>query len=97
MTALERLFSEGFRIFFLAAGLFAIIAMGVWEAWLAVQATGGSLELPAAPAPHLWHAHEMIFGYGGAALAGFFLTAVPNWTGAKGAPHRYIAAVWSIW
>lgn len=97
MTALERLFSEGFRVFFLAAGLFAVIAMGVWEAWLAVQTAGGSLDLPAAPAPHLWHAHEMIFGYGGAALAGFFLTAVPNWTGAKGAPHRYIAAVWSIW
>ena len=51
MTALERLFSEGFRVFFLAAGLYAVIAMGVWEAWLAVQAAGGSLDLPAAPAP----------------------------------------------
>ncbi|WP_335423063.1 NnrS family protein [Gemmobacter denitrificans] len=97
MTAIERLYSEGFRVFFLSAGLYAVIAMGVWEAWLAVQAAGGSLNLPAAPAPHLWHAHEMIFGYSGAALAGFFLTAVPNWTGAKGAPRRYIAAVWSIW
>jgi uncharacterized protein involved in response to NO len=97
MSALKRLFSEGFRVFFLAAGLFAVVAMVIWEGWLALEAAGGTLQLPIAPAPHLWHAHEMIFGYGGAALAGFFLTAVPNWTGAKGAPHRYIAIVSGIW
>jgi uncharacterized protein involved in response to NO len=97
MSAIKRLFSEGFRVFFLAAGLFAVVAMVVWEGWLAIHAAGGTAELPVAPPPHLWHAHEMIFGYGGAALAGFFLTAVPNWTGAKGAPHRYIATVSGIW
>ena len=97
MIALKRLFSEGFRVFFLAAGLFALISMAVWEGYLIIQALGGVLDLPTAAAPHLWHAHEMIFGYGSAALAGFLLTAVPSWTGAKSAPHRFIAVVAGLW
>ncbi len=97
MTALKRLFSEGFRIFFLAAGLFAVLAMALWERWIAAQALGQEAGFPAAAMPQHWHAHEMIFGFGGAALAGFFLTAVPNWTGAKGAPHRFIALVAALW
>ncbi|MHA1570837.1 MAG: NnrS family protein, partial [Alphaproteobacteria bacterium] len=28
-----------------------------------------------------WHVHEMLFGYGLAVIAGFLLTAIPNWTG----------------
>lgn len=97
MTALSRLFSQGFRIFFFAACVFALLSMIVWEGWLANRALGGMAELPPAIAPHLWHAHEMIFGYGAAVLAGFFLTAVPNWTGGKAAPHRFIAAVFTLW
>lgn len=97
MTTLKRLFSEGFRVFFLAAGLFAALVMGVWEGWLGLQALGADIALPVAPAPHLWHAHEMIFGYGSAALAGFLLTAVPNWTGAKAAPHRFVTLAALIW
>jgi len=97
MTALKRLLGDGFRVFFLAAGLFAMLSMIVWELYLAVHALGGLVELPAAAPPHLWHAHEMIFGYGAAALGGFFLTAVPNWTGAKAAPHVFIATVAGLW
>ncbi|MBE2277259.1 MAG: NnrS family protein [Rhodobacteraceae bacterium] len=93
MTMLRRVLSEGFRIFFLAACLFAILAMVAWEIWLA-----GSLEgFPPGMAPHLWHAHEMVFGYGGAVLGGFLLTAVPNWTGGKSVPHRFIAVVAALW
>lgn len=94
---LKRLFSEGFRIFFLAACLWAVAAVGVWEIWLAVFAAGGVPELPAAQAPHIWHAHEMIFGYGTAVLGGFFLTAVPNWTGGKGAAHGFIGLAFALW
>ncbi len=97
MTALKRLFGDGFRVFFLAAGLFAILSMLLWELFLGVHALGGMLELPTAAPPHLWHAHEMIFGYGGAALGGFFLTAVPNWTGGRSAPQRFIALVAGLW
>ena len=93
MSALKRLFSEGFRVFFLAAGLFATLSMAVWSGWLGWQFAGGGGDLPVGPAPQLWDAHEMIFGYGAAALGGFFLTAVPNWTGARAAPHLFITGV----
>lgn len=97
MTALKRLFGDGFRVFFLSAGVFAILAMLVWELYLTIQATGGLMDLPTAAPPHLWHAHEMIFGYGAATLGGFFLTAVPNWTGGKSAPHRFIILASTLW
>ncbi|MEX3007849.1 NnrS family protein [Hoeflea sp. TYP-13] len=98
ITSLRTLFGEGFRIFFLAAGLFAVFSVTLWEGWLGIHATGGLVtSMPFAPPPHLWHAHEMIFGYASAALGGFFLTAVPNWTGAKASRHTFILAVSSLW
>lgn len=73
------LFSHGFRPFFLFAGIWAVLAMLVWIA--ALHGTG----LPDGPLPIArWHAHEMIAGFIGAAIAGFLLTAVPNWTGRRG-------------
>lgn len=97
MTALARFFGDGFRVFFFAASLFAVLAVGVWAGWLAAQASGVTVDLPTATAPHLWHAHEMIFGYGAAVLGGFFLTAVPNWTGARAAPQLFNALVAGLW
>ena len=97
MTVLARFFGDGFRVFFFAAGVFAMLAMIVWAGWLGVHAYGGMVDLPTAAAPHLWHAHEMIFGYGAAAMAGFFLTAVPNWTGARAAPQVFNAVVAGLW
>jgi len=68
--------SFGFRPFFLLAGIWAAAAIPVW---LVIYTTGGLL--PKAVDPLSWHAHEMIFGYLGAVLTGFLLTAIPNWTG----------------
>jgi uncharacterized protein involved in response to NO len=85
-------FSEGFRPFFLAVGLWAPIVMALWIALLA-----GQIELPTAFGPLDWHVHEMLFGFAGAAAAGFFLTAIPNWTGRlplQGAPLMLLAALW---
>ncbi len=70
------LFSAGFRPFFLLAGIWAVIAVPLWLAVL-----GGHVELPTAFDPVTWHAHEMLFGFAQAAIAGFLFTAVPNWTG----------------
>lgn len=92
------IFRDGWRIFFLAAGLYAVFAMLVWLIFLSVDSTGGTVvALPFAAAPQSWHGHEMIFGFATAALGGFFLTAVPNWTGAKAAPARFIAIVSGLW
>lgn len=92
------LFSEGFRVFFLSAAVFGVFAMVVWLGWLAIHAAGGALTyVPFSPPPHQWHGHEMLFGYGGAVLAGFFLTAVPNWTGAAPSRAGYIAGLAGVW
>lgn len=73
------LFRHGFRPFFLLAGVWAVAAMLVWVA--ALHGTA----LPDGPLPIArWHAHEMIAGFIGAAISGFVLTAVPNWTGRRG-------------
>lgn len=79
-TPLQTLFSHGFRPLFLGAGLFAILATA---AWLLVLM--GYSPLPLGN-PLLWHSHEMLVGFVGAAMGGFLLTAVPNWTGS--APLR---------
>ena len=63
--------------------------------WLAVFA--GDVSLPTAFAPRDWHVHEMLFGYVGAVIAGFLLTAVPNWTGRlpiQGVPLAILFAAW---
>ncbi len=93
-TFFARLLGEGFRVFFLMAGLYGLVAMLAWEGWLDTGALG-----PVAPAvvPSFWHAHEMIFGYATAAMGGFFLTAVPNWTGAPAARHVFIGTAAAIW
>jgi len=68
--------SYAFRPFFLGAALFGIAAV---LAWLAILHAWDFA--PAAPDPVAWHAHEMLFGFAGAAIAGFLLTAVATWTG----------------
>ncbi|MCV2881266.1 NnrS family protein [Actibacterium sp. XHP0104] len=96
--AFNTLLGEGFRVFFLMAGLFGLGAMLLWEIHLAVQAAGGAMaEMPFAMTTHMWHAHELVFGFGAAAMAGFLLTAVPNWTGAGAARRHYIAVAAGVW
>lgn len=94
----KRLLSAPFRVFFLAAGLYAVFAMLVWELWLGVHFAGGMMgDMPFAQPPHLWHAHEMIFGYAGAALGGFLLTAVPGWTGRPAPAPAFVALAAGLW
>jgi uncharacterized protein involved in response to NO len=94
----EALFSYGFRPFFLCAAIFAALMMSVWLAFVGDLAAGGSgAWLPVAGSPYAWHAHEMVFGFAAAAIAGFLLTAVPNWTGAlpiSGAPLVGLFLLW---
>jgi uncharacterized protein involved in response to NO len=88
------LFSAGFRPFFLLAAIWAALAVPLW---LAAYAHGYPLAT-ALPAMY-WHAHEMVYGYGAAAVAGFLLTAIPNWTGrlpVRGAPLAGLAALWLL-
>jgi uncharacterized protein involved in response to NO len=86
------LFAYGFRPFFWGAGAFAVVGI---VAWLWIVA-GGRTPFGAAP-PMLWHGHEMLFGFVGAAIAGFLLTAVPSWTGARGFGGSPLVLVSSLW
>ena len=88
------LFNLGFRPFFLGAGLFAALAMGLWSG---VYLGGWQLAL-AQMTPITWHAHEMLYGYTMAVIAGFLLTAVRNWTDratASGARLALLVALWA--
>jgi uncharacterized protein involved in response to NO len=73
------LFDYGFRPFFLLAGVYAVLAVPAWI-WIYTQGAAAFGPLP----PHLWHGHEMLYGFAGAAIAGFLLTAVPSWTQSRG-------------
>lgn len=95
---LSVLFSGGFRPFFLAAGLHAVTSLLFWLAWLGVHHAGGTfLSLSIAPPPFVWHGHEMLFGFGGAAIGGFLLTAVPNWTGSPPVANGRLAGLFALW
>ena len=86
------LFNLGFRPFFLAAGGFAAVSMLIW---MGVYIFGWTLQ-PFGSA-QTWHAHEMIFGYTLAVIAGFLLTAVKNWTSVQ-TPHGVsLAVIFLLW
>lgn len=82
----------GFRPFFLGAALFAALAMIVW-----VGALAGTWTIPSAFGPVEWHVHEFLWGYLSAVVAGFMLTAVPNWTGRLPIVGLPLALLWGTW
>jgi uncharacterized protein involved in response to NO len=86
------LFSYGFRPFFLLAGAYALIMIPWWMFGYAQ----GSLSFSGLP-PMYWHAHEMIYGFVMAAIAGFLLTAVPSWTGERGFAGKPLIAAVALW
>lgn len=86
------LFNLGFRVFFFVAGLFAVVSVG---AWLLMYV--GQIDLSLIDAPARWHAHEMLFGFTLAVVAGFFLTVVPNWTRAKAQKGPILMVLSGLW
>jgi len=84
--------SLAFRPFFLAASLWAALALGLW---IGLFVTGRTL--PSRFDPLSWHIHEMLFGFVYAAIAAFMLTAIPNWTGRKPIQGATLAALVAIW
>lgn len=84
--------SWGFRPFFFSAGFWAVLAMAIW-----LPLFDGSISLPTAFAPVDWHVHEMLFGFVPAVMAGFLLTAIPNWTGRLPVVGRPLGAMVALW
>jgi uncharacterized protein involved in response to NO len=86
--------TQGFRPFFFAAGLWSAAALALW---IGMLTTGTSV--PSRFDPLAWHIHEMLFGFVMAAVAGFLLTAIPNWTRrppVSGGPLALLAGLWLL-
>jgi uncharacterized protein involved in response to NO len=85
----------GFRPFYLLASVFASLSIALWGAqyagWLSAPYLGGPLS------GHLWHSHEMIFGFALAVITGFLFTAVRNWTGRPTPTGISLAALAALW
>lgn len=82
----------GFRPFFFGAPAWGSVALAIWLCSLA-----GAFTLPTAFDPVAWHRHEMLFGFVGAAVAGFLLTAIPNWTGRLPIAGKPLLGLVSLW
>lgn len=86
--------SHGFRPFFLAAAVFGSVSVLVWVAMFA-----GGAQVDFLYPPREWHVHEMLFGFIPALIAGFLLTAMPNWTDRmplRGAPLLAMLLLWLV-
>lgn len=88
------LLSYGFRPFFLVGAAYAGLGILVW-----MPLFFGESAVPTAFSPLDWHIHEMLYGYLSAIVAGFLLTAIPNWTGRlplRGGALAVLVAIWMV-
>ena len=92
MAASHPFFRGGFRPFFFAGAAWALIALTLW-----ICSLTGRLSLPVAFDALAWHRHEMLFGFVGAIIAGFLLTAVPNWTGRLPIAGWPLGGLFALW
>ena len=86
------LFELGFRPFFLLAAAFSALGVPLW-----LLALRGGIQPGGAFGSMQWHAHEMLFGFTAAVLAGFLLTATTNWTGRRTARGGLLGALAALW
>lgn len=89
------LFNLGFRPFFLGAGVFSALSILAWMFIYGFQVSilTGPISL------FEWHAHQMIYGFSMAVIAGFLLTAIVNWTNVAtfhGTPLKVLFIFWVI-
>ncbi|CAA7616986.1 conserved membrane hypothetical protein [Candidatus Terasakiella magnetica] len=85
-------FAAGFRPFFLFAAIQAAFMLPLWLlVFLAILPVGSNWN------PVVWHAHAMVFGFAGAAVGGFLLTAVPNWTNSHHVSGRPLMLLFGVW
>lgn len=81
----------GFRPFYLAAALLAMLAIPLW-----VAAFFGAAPFGLQPSLH-WHVHEMVYGFAVAVIVGFLYTAVRNWTQLPTPRGTHLAVLVLLW
>ncbi|MDO9392981.1 MAG: NnrS family protein [Methylotenera sp.] len=87
------LFNLGFRPFFLGASIFAVISI---VSWMLIYFSLSNVRIENVSTSQ-WHAHEMLYGYGMAVVAGFLLTAVKNWTGISTLHGKPLMLLFMLW
>ncbi|WP_107727047.1 NnrS family protein [Neisseria weaveri] len=92
MTTLfkQPVWAFAFRPLYLLAALYGALSILLW---------GFGYQGTAALPSFYWHAHEMIWGYAGAVIVAFLLTAVATWTQqppTRGAALAGLAALWLV-
>lgn len=92
MAAAPPVLRGGFRPFFLGGAIWAVVALTIW-----LGALAGQITIPSAFDALAWHRHEMLFGFVGAVIAGFLLTAIPNWTGRLPIAGAPLAGLFGLW
>ena len=83
----------GFRPFFVVTVLFCVGLLGLWMLFL-----GAGWPLPGVPGGVVvWHVHELLMGATLAAVAGFALTAVPEFTETPSFEARHVRWLLGLW
>lgn len=90
--ALRLVFGYAFRPFFLLVAVHALLVVPLWTAWWT-----GTAAFALAGNPIYVHAHEMLSGFAGAAIAGFLLTAVATWTRRPPVSGILLALLCALW
>ena len=81
-----------FRPFYIGAAAFACLAVPLW-----LVQFFGALTLGVTIPPLLWHAHEMLFGFAVAVIAGFLMTAGRVWTGLATPRGAFLGLLAGLW
>lgn len=87
------LWSSGFRPFFLLGVGYGVVLMFAWAFTLAAPHAAAATGL----AEGSWHAHEMLFGFATAIIAGVVLAALPSWSGTEELRGRALAVLVACW
>ncbi|WED25776.1 NnrS family protein [Vibrio sp. DW001] len=85
------LYACGFRPFYLLTALYSIALVFHWVLFSQVQSTVLS------EAEMIWYSHELVFGIGSSAIAGFLLTAFPAWTNTPRVSGQQLMLVVTCW
>lgn len=89
------LWQSAFRPFYLIGILYGLGVMTLWT-----LTTLGLVEFThPLYSLSIWHGHEMIFGFSGAVVAGFILTALPGWAGTEeisGGKLAFLVLLWVL-
>ncbi|OBU27438.1 NnrS family protein [Photobacterium kishitanii] len=88
------IFRLAFRPFFIGAAVYAVVSIALWGLFWSGNTHISQLMYGN---PLWWHSHEMLFGFAGAVIVGFLLTAVQTWTGQTGVKGAKLAFLFSLW